>query len=333
MSDFDNLREKVEQTAGRLTAAQADRERRTNGLLEMLGQLEERFNVQEEQLAHYRERVAPLEESNLALSDLMTKLMTIVDAQMIADEDDPLTRATDVAARMLSDDMGGATPVEDDSEIRFEDVSPEMLAAEAEAEEAAIEQESGNEQPEAISDAEIEALAVSVGSSGAEMSVEIDAPADAPPADAEALIAEEIAAQDLPPEIAEAEVAEAEPEEAVAEATPEPAVEAEMEAEAEDSENLVAELDIPEPDAAIAASAETEVAAALEQALNTMAGSDDVPAAGSGEGKPDIRELLKRVEQAALKAQALTGRHAGEEAEEVEETEASVEPEQKTEAA
>ena len=280
MSDFDALREKVEQTAGRLAAAQTNRQRRTEDLLEMLGKLEDKFNVQQEQLTHYRSRVEPLEQSNREMCELMHSLLNIIDADIVAGQDDPLHRAVDMATRMLAEDMAPAVAVEGqhggaaEPDMRFEDASAELLEVEAESETDA-------ELPAAASDAEAEALAMSIGAGSAELSADIELLDDEPTAGAAAMSGP--SADDGP------------------------------DAEADDSESLAAELNIPEPvdETVIEAAAESAVAEALEDALDSMSEAENAVAEGAGPDKPDIRSLLKRVEEAARQARALTRGHAG----------------------
>lgn len=358
MSDFDALREQVEQTAGRLAAAQTDRQTRTENLLGMLGRLEDKFNVQQEQLTHYRTRVDPLEQSNRELCELMQSLLNIIDADIVAGQDDPLHSAVDLATRMLAEDMAPDPAMQDrhggaaEPDMRFEDAPAQLLDAEAESE-AEVEAGTEAELPAAVSDAQAEALAMSIGARSAESSADTelldDDPAagvaemSEPPADdgsdADAIIAEEIAAEDMPPEIAESvadgavEPAMEEAAQPVLEDTVEnrPAAEAE-DAEAEDAESLTAELNIPEPDAGtvIEAEAESAVAEALEEALDSMSEAETAVAEGVSSGKPDIRSLLKRVEEAARRAQALTRGHAdagdGEDAAPVAEADETTEP-------
>ena len=360
MSDFDALREKVEQTAGRLAEAQTDRQLRTEGLLEMLGRLEDKFNVQQEQLTHYRSRVEPLEQSNRELCELMHGLLDIIDADIVADQDDPLHRAVDMATRMLAEDMapapamGGQHGGAAEPDMRFEDAPEQLLDAEAETE-AETEAKTDTALPAAVSDAEAEALAMSIGTRSSELSADMElldddptaeiAEMSAPPADdgsdAEAMIADEIAAEDILPEMAEPvadgtaepaiEVADEPAMEDVAEPVLEdsaeipPAAEADDD-EADDSEPLSAELNIPEPDAetVIEAEAESAVAAALEEALDSMSEAEQAVAEGGAADKPDIRSLLKRVEDAARGARALT--HAGEDGAPVAEADETTEP-------
>ncbi len=333
MSDFDALREKVEQTAGRLTAAQTDRQRRTEDLLAMLGELEEKFNVQKDKLDHYRDRVEPLEQSNRELTGLMHSLLNIIDSDLVSGQDDPLHRATDMASRILAEEMipavapesgDGAAP---EPEVTFEDVPAEMLA-----EEAAVESAAARVELSAIeSDAEAEALAMTIGAPGAEeatdaniedgepvaaIAVESEPPAQDTP-DAETLIAEEIAAADLPEELAEPAAAEA----AIEEPPAAEAAEIDIADAVVESEPLTAELDIPEPDAGavLENEAESAVAEALEEALDTLSEAEAAAEGGKAKDKPDIRALLKRVEEAALRAQALTDSHAEHGAQEISE--------------
>lgn len=154
MSNIETLKARVEETAGRLAATQQDRRRKNQSLLETLARLEEKFAAQEQELAFYRERIRPLEAANIQLSQLMQRLLDMVDAGLAdaADHDDPVRQATAKAESMLKNDLvpvvgsqGAAEPryedvdaetlaAEDAAEALFEDVDPEALAAEVAAE-------------------------------------------------------------------------------------------------------------------------------------------------------------------------------------------------------
>ena len=181
---------------------------------------------------------------------------------------------------------------------------------------------------------------MSIGTRSAELSADIELLDDDPTAGAAAMSgpsaddgadAEEIAVEDKPPEMAEpvahgaAEPAMEDAAEPVMEDIAEPAmediaalvlehaVENPPAAEADDSESLAAELNIPEPEdeTVIEAAAESAVAEALEDALDSMSEAEKAVAEGAGPDKPDIRSLLKRVEEAARQARTLTRGHAG----------------------
>jgi hypothetical protein len=101
--DFDFLRSRVEATAERLAAVQTDRRRRNRSLLDTLSRLEEKFAAQEQELAWYRDRVAPLEAATAQLCALTARLLDMVDAgfERLDDPEDGVQQAIAVVASML----------------------------------------------------------------------------------------------------------------------------------------------------------------------------------------------------------------------------------------
>jgi hypothetical protein len=153
MSDFDALRARVELAAETLASAEAERHRQNGGLVELLEQLEARFDAQRRELEYCKARVEPLEAVNEQLSGLMGRLLDMIDGGFGEASVEPLREAAVHAARILEQDMGtgAVAAVADDvtmdeastppaaadpgDDAGFENVGMAELAAEAEIEE------------------------------------------------------------------------------------------------------------------------------------------------------------------------------------------------------
>ena len=148
MIDFEELRERAEQAATRVNAAQEDRHRHNRELMEVLARLEQRFAVREEELNLTRARIGPLERQNAELAGMIERLLALVEGGIGIDADESLTRASNLAAALLEEDTGEATaevtgvepeatdPLSDApdgefaSDTGFEDAPADALAAE-----------------------------------------------------------------------------------------------------------------------------------------------------------------------------------------------------------
>lgn len=141
MQDFETLRARVEETAQRMRQAQTQRTESHQSLVDILGSLESKFAAQEEELAFYKGRIGPLEHSNAQFSELIGKLLDLVESGFGEDSLAPMRHATEMASAMLSSEMATVRPADPaiDAPGRFEDVEPEMLATEAGASEEDLE--------------------------------------------------------------------------------------------------------------------------------------------------------------------------------------------------
>lgn len=108
MKDFDTLRHRVEATTARLSTAQSERQEQTHSLIGMLGQLEEKYAVQEKQFAYYRDRLEPLEQSNAQLTALMENLLDLIDSGFGEGSLEPMRQASAMAAAMLAKEADAA---------------------------------------------------------------------------------------------------------------------------------------------------------------------------------------------------------------------------------
>tara|TARA_B100000676_G_scaffold181703_1_gene178537 strand:- start:149046 stop:149735 length:690 start_codon:yes stop_codon:yes gene_type:complete len=102
MQNVDELKSRVEETAEKLRTLQEGRSGQSQSLVEMLGQLQEKYAAQSVELEYCRERIEPLETANLELAALMENLLDTIDAGFSKLESDPLQKAADIAGSMLA---------------------------------------------------------------------------------------------------------------------------------------------------------------------------------------------------------------------------------------
>lgn len=149
MQDLDSLRARVDQTAEKLAVAETERRERTTSLVEMLQQLEEKYSAQEDELIHYRQRLAPLEAANGELAALMGRFLDLIDTGFETGGSGSLREAAKLAADMLGteapqlEDVGQTdeAALADQVLREFEDTTAAqpLDAADADASEAPIE--------------------------------------------------------------------------------------------------------------------------------------------------------------------------------------------------
>jgi len=79
MSELTSLKARVGDTTGRLVAAHEARRAQNETLIRALGDLETRFQAQEEELGYYRARLVPLEDTAMTLTALLDRLIALAD--------------------------------------------------------------------------------------------------------------------------------------------------------------------------------------------------------------------------------------------------------------
>jgi len=262
MNEFDVLRTRVEETAEMLAAAEANRHRQHGSLAEILVRLEHKFNAQREELDFYKARVAPLEEINHQLADLMERLLAMIDQGFGEASIVPLRAATEAASRILGEEMPAVTAGEAPAETGEMSVEADEGGQEAVAEAAA---------PAGEADDAVTAVAEDEG-------VFDDVGEDALSAEAEAELDTDTK---LPETVMDAHLA------AVASTDDDPLAEIIGELD----EDVGADLDIPEDGQDEALESMEELAAQL--AAETAGYEQD-----DGNDRVDIRSLLARVEAA-----------------------------------
>jgi hypothetical protein len=311
MQNVDELKTRVEETTERLRVFQEGRNGQSQSLVEMLGELEEKYAAQSVELEYCRDRIDPLETANTQLAILMESLLDTIDAGFANIEGDPLQKAAEIAGSML---VGELT----------------LNASESRAEEK-IEEEAQAEAPEELvfeeaEDTPIEEPEVAEIEDGAGIEDELTSDDDiivSPESELSADDVSELLAA-AEPEVQFEDVSDAALElESVEDAPtadlPEPVVVAIADTEIVDvdlegiifdvaeelvSDELVLEdnLEVDGANEEIATADDLESVAALAKEIEKeAAATDDKPAAS------DIRALLERVEALAAKAGAMGG--------------------------
>jgi hypothetical protein len=103
VGDLGQIRNRVDQAVDRLSVANDTRRRQSQGLMTLLTDLESKYEARSEELEHSRRRIEALAHENTDLSDLVEKLVLIVDSTVSADDENPLFRASATAADLVAD--------------------------------------------------------------------------------------------------------------------------------------------------------------------------------------------------------------------------------------
>lgn len=147
MSDMEGLKTRVEQAVEQLSSVQNARHDQNQNLTSLLGGLEEKFTARTVELEYCNSQIAALTQDNAQLSELLERLVLLIESGSGDAEDDPLIRASTMAASLLEGWSGGETQAagsesseetpepqelvsEDSVSMSFEDVSQEELDAE-----------------------------------------------------------------------------------------------------------------------------------------------------------------------------------------------------------
>ncbi len=241
MQNVDELKSRVEETAEKLHAFQEGRNGQSQSLVEMLGQLEEKYAAQSVELEYCRERVAPLEAADIAGS--------MLDGEMSAESQD----TNDAVSETTPDDETELNAIEED------DVDLQEMEA------------SVDEEPETAIDADQDVQFEDVSEAALELESEEDAPTADLPEPVVAAIAEtdaiDNAVEDVVAEVAEELVSE----ELVLEE------ETDAVAEVDGTENAAADMEFTD---GVASEDDIESVSALAQEIEEeAAATDDKPAA------------------------------------------------------
>lgn len=101
MSDLGNLQKRVGSAVDRLIESQEARQRNNVSLGRILNDLEIKFEARKIELDHCHARIAQLEDSNRALTDLVGRMVEIVEKTADEFTDDPVFRTTAVAGEII----------------------------------------------------------------------------------------------------------------------------------------------------------------------------------------------------------------------------------------
>jgi hypothetical protein len=101
MSDLGNLQKRVGSAVDRLIESQEARQRNNLSLGRILNDLEIKFEARKIELDHCHARIAQLEESNRSLTDLVGRMVEIVEKTADEFSEDPVFRTTAVAGEII----------------------------------------------------------------------------------------------------------------------------------------------------------------------------------------------------------------------------------------
>lgn len=264
MNEFSDLKSRVEQAVGKLSNSHDQRHEQNQNLTKLLGDLEIKFDSRTEELEYCNLRISALTEENNQLTGLLDRLVSLIENDPESEENDPLFRASEMAAALInsfSEDGNSEAPASEPMPVESEPV------AEAPGDLPMEDLPTGELTADAFEDV-----------SAADLATELDAETDALP-DMPVQVAEAVAAAlalseaDERIDVIEASVGEAEPEiEMIAEEAPETI----------DEEPITVDIDIPEADMA-----DEQDQGSGDEALT----ADDTEAS--------IRAMMKRLEDAA----------------------------------
>ncbi|NQU70130.1 MAG: hypothetical protein HQ514_06250, partial [Rhodospirillales bacterium] len=145
----------MEQAVQQLSSVQGARQNQNQDLTNLLGNLEEKFQSRTVELDYCNSQIETLIQDNAHLSELLERLIHLIESDRVSGEDDPLIRASTMAATLLHNWSAPEEPGDEAAEMPeafgppqllpevqelvseaslsnfFEDVSDEELEAEA----------------------------------------------------------------------------------------------------------------------------------------------------------------------------------------------------------
>lgn len=101
MRDLGVLKERIEYAERHLKASHTARERESEALMQMWGQIRGRFEAQEQEIARFREEVAELTRVNDELSTLVDKLIATVEGSVDTSENETVPEVSLLARDLL----------------------------------------------------------------------------------------------------------------------------------------------------------------------------------------------------------------------------------------
>lgn len=133
MQDIGTLSARVGQVARQIDEARVRCSDCDRSLLDILGRLKNKWEKQKEELDSCKGRTGLLEQSNAELAELISKLLSILEAGFDNESLENLKQANVIASAMLTDDTATVRLSEGDAEREacFQDVGPDVLATDA----------------------------------------------------------------------------------------------------------------------------------------------------------------------------------------------------------
>jgi hypothetical protein len=137
--ETESLKGRVDQAVEQLCSVHDARRSQNQNLTNLLGSLEEKFKARTVELDYCHTKIDALTQDNSQLSELLERLIGLIENEPAEVENDPLFRASTMAATLLEGWSADAAsdPVPDDGgvfslgDMAFEDVSDQELAAES----------------------------------------------------------------------------------------------------------------------------------------------------------------------------------------------------------
>ena len=140
MSDISELKQRIEQAATGLDAAEIMRRDRNSTLGDTLAKVEDRFNARLLELGYLRERVGELESANQGLTETIDTFSAMIQDESEGEIESALFHASAGARELLAQIESGALSLRQsplaafdrhlEQPMRFEDVTPAELDAE-----------------------------------------------------------------------------------------------------------------------------------------------------------------------------------------------------------
>ncbi len=103
MGELGELRNRVDRAVERLSTTNETRRHQSRGLMTLLTDLEGKYEARADELEHCKQRIDALTGDNADLSALVDKLVRIVDTTVTGEGEDPLSRASAMAADLAAD--------------------------------------------------------------------------------------------------------------------------------------------------------------------------------------------------------------------------------------
>ena len=102
MTDLVELKRRVDQAVEELAVAQNARHLQHNSLVQLLADLEVKFDARHEELVYCHSRIADLEKANDQLGDLLNTVIQLIESGSVQDPKDPIFRASQMAADLVA---------------------------------------------------------------------------------------------------------------------------------------------------------------------------------------------------------------------------------------
>lgn len=129
MNDLAELKRRVDSAVDHLAAAQNARRQQQDSLIQLLADLEVKFDARHQELVHCHSRITDLEETNTQLTELLTTVVRLIESGSVEDSNDVIFRASKMAADLVS--LCASKPIPGQGSGRERSSESEMVTVEA----------------------------------------------------------------------------------------------------------------------------------------------------------------------------------------------------------